>query len=341
VLNKAEQLLQGQPDPAEQTPGDRVKHGRGWAVCAWPSGGGLPAAAKVELLRNGDIHVSTGVVESGSGLRTCLAQIVAEEFQVDPLTIRVSTGDSAATPPGPAGCGGAAIASAGPAVRAAAVHLMEQLRELVGALPEMHGVSFSIADGRLCDDNHPEDTIPLSTVMEKIGRQSLVGEGYRGPNPEDISIRSFGLHRADVAVDMGLGTVRVTSYFALHESGLIVNPLTARTHVEGAVIEGISRALFQDPLEDPVTGRRLLIRNPSAGLAGSKDFPQIDFAFTTDIDAAANAIAAKGLNGASVLPVAAAIANAVYNATGIPVTELPMTPERLLHAWDSGQGETA
>jgi xanthine dehydrogenase YagR molybdenum-binding subunit len=181
------------------------------------------------------------------------------------------------------------------------------------------------------DPDNPDAAVPLADVMDQLDLQVLRGAGHRGPNPDDISLRSFGIHCADVEVDTGLGTVRVTGYFALHDSGLIVNPLTARTNVEGAVIEGIGQTLYREVPEDPRRGRQPA-GYPLRGLAAAPGSPTIDFAFTIDIDPDANTVAAKGLNGASSLPVSAAIANAVLDAVGVPVTALPLTPDRLLTA---------
>ncbi len=125
--------------------------------------------------------------------------------------------------------------------------------------------------------------------------------------------------------------IRVLKIVAVHDCGLILNKLTARSQVNGGVIQGISYALFEDRILDPRTGQMVNPNFEHYKIASSREMPEID-AVLFDVYAGSNNTHALGLGEPTTVPTAAAIANAVYNATGARLFELPMTPDRVLKA---------
>jgi xanthine dehydrogenase YagR molybdenum-binding subunit len=136
---------------------------------------------------------------------------------------------------------------------------------------------------------------------------------------------------AQVAVDVETGVVRVERVVAVHDAGRIIDRLTARSQVNGGVIQGISFALFEEKRLDRATGDMVNPTYDTYRIAGMADCPEIEVEFL-DMDNGINNAGMMGLGEPATVPTAAAVANAVFNATGVRVRELPMTPARVLAA---------
>ena len=340
MIEKAMQILENQLPDIERTNGDRLQKGRGWAVGVWPATTDAFAETRAILKKNGRVQIVAPIRETGSGASTWIAQIVAEEFDMPPGDVQVQSGDTIHELAGPQGQQGYTVNTLGPAVRQAAVILRDSLLQTASELLSVDPSVVKLSEGRVYSPESPDDGLTFTEIMEQIDARELVGTGHSETLQYDVSLRSFGLHCAEVTIDTWTGHITTDMYFALHDSGLIMNPLTARTLVEGAVAEGIARLCFRDAPTDSKTGVPLGRTLQRIGAPVAPDLPNIDFAFSTDIDTSANSVAAKALNGASSLPVAPAVANAVLDAIGIPVTELPMLPDRLLNCIaDAGMKE--
>ena len=150
---------------------------------------------------------------------------------------------------------------------------------------------------------------------------------------------TFGAQFAEVEVDTWTGVVRVVRLTAVHDVGRVINPLLARSQLEGGIIQGLGFALFEERIIDERLGLPL-----NAGLHDYKvptmaDIPEIDATCLDTVDTIANPVGARGLAEPPLIPTAPAIANAVVNALGIPLNELPLTPWRVLDAIaDVGSG---
>jgi CO/xanthine dehydrogenase Mo-binding subunit len=169
-------------------------------------------------------------------------------------------------------------------------------------------------------------------IAEKLRNVMLIGNGSRGPNPDRTALSAFAAHFAEVEVDVETGRVRVLRFVAAHDSGRIINPRLAESQLEGGILQGIGYALFEERVLDEALGLPL---NPSMHdykIPTMSDVPAIDAFFVAGSDTTANHTGAKGLAEPPIIGVAAAIANAVADAIGVEVLELPLTPWRVLEA---------
>lgn len=308
----------------------RMRRGMGVAGGYWWGGGGPPAYAQVSLGRNGRPVVDVGVQDLGTGVVTACAIVAAERLGVEPGEVAVRFGDTERSPHGPFSGGSMTLASIAPAVRAAAHDVRVQLLDLASQLFEIGPDDLTLRDGavRSVDGTLAE---PIGEVTGKLGDASLIGRGSRGPNPEGKAVNTFGCQIAQVAVDTLTGRVEVERIVAVHDSGRIVNPLGARSQVEGGVLQGLGFALMEERVVDPTTGT---VVNP--GLEDYKvptiaDLPEIvcDFVQRPDPELA---LGIKGLGEPPVIPTAAAIGNAIAHATGVRMREAPYSPRRVLEA---------
>lgn len=257
-----------------------------------------PAAARVSMNRAGDVNVATSTQEIGTGTRTVLAQIAADVLGVPVERVAVSLGDTN-LPAAPVSGASAATMSAGSAVQATALKLKKLLAE-AGAL------------ARLGTD------------------EWLSVEGDWSPGTTATAVYSFGAIFAEVRVDEAIPLPRVSRVVAVYSAGKIVNPKTARSQMTGGIIWGLGQALLERSQTDSRLGRFL-----SKNLAGylvpvNADVAEIDATFVEEFDADASPLGARGIGELGAVGTAAAIANAVFHATGTRVREVPIRPEHLL-----------
>jgi len=165
----------------------------------------------------------------------------------------------------------------------------------------------------------------------------IVGHGARGPNPDDRAINTFGAHYAEVEVNVETGQIRVRKVVAVHEMGRVVNPLTAASQVYGGVTMSLGYGTMEARVLDARTGLQLTANLEDYRLPTIGDEPDIEVAFVDQADPEANSVGSKGLGEPPIIPLAAAVANAVADAIGVRVFDLPMTPARILGALRKGE----
>lgn len=309
----------------------RVARGRGIAAQVWSSGGGPPAYALVRLNRDGTAEVASGTQDLGTGSRTILGQIAAEVLGLPLERVKVTIGDTESGPYANNSWGSMTTASVGPAVRMAAEdalwQLLEAASDLLGVPPER----LVARRGRIVARG-TRRWVSIEKVTEHLGDIMIVGRGHRGPNPSSVSVTSFGVQGAEVEVDLETGAVRVLRVVAAHDCGRAINPELAESQLHGGIIQGLGYALFERRLQDPALG---VIVN--SGLHEYKiptlaDIPRLEATIISTAEPVANHIGAKGLAEPPIIPTAPAIANAVFDALGVQITELPLTPARVLAA---------
>jgi len=166
-------------------------------------------------------------------------------------------------------------------------------------------------------------------VCEKLGDVMISGHGSRGPNPEKTAIAAFGAQFAEVEVDVETGNVRVLRIVSAHDSGRIINPTLAESQLEGAIIQGLGYALFEERVLDERSGIPLNPTMHDYKIPTIGDVPAIDAFFVGTADSVANHTGAKGLAEPPIIGTAPAIANAVADALGVEVSEIPLTPWRV------------
>ena len=319
----------------------RWRYGWGMASQIWGGGGGPPARALVKLLPDGTVEVLAGVQDIGTGTRTVLAQIAAEELGLGLDGVRVVVGDTLPTPYGPTSAGSQTLPSAGPAVRAAAADCRQQLLSLAAQMLEGADVDpadLDVEAGEIVSRAEPARRISLREVADRLGGYTLVGQGARGPNPEEAKAGTFGAQFARVAANVETGQVRVLEVVAAHDVGRIINPLTAASQVYGGIIQGTGYATMEERLVDGPTGLHLNADLESYHLPTIMDVPQMAALFVDQADPQLNNIGARGLGEPPIIPTAPAILNAVCAALGLRLTELPLTPGRILEAVRAAEG---
>jgi len=294
----------------------------------WGGGGGPPAYATVHFNSDGTVILRAGTQDIGTGTRTVLAQICAEELGVDLDRISVRIGDTEG-PYGPISAGSLTLASVGPAVRLAARDAREQFLGAAAGVLEVPRTELRMERGHIVSKGA---RTPISEVSKKLENNTVIGKGSRWPNPESLAIKTFGAHFAQVEVDTLTGEIFVEKVVAVHDIGRIVNPMTAASQVQGGVIQALGFALSEERVVDRSLGRVMNADLEWYKIPTVLDVPEIVVRFTDRPDRRANNLGAKGLGEPPIIPTAAAVANAVANATGVRLRHAPMTPARVLEA---------
>ncbi|MEN3342123.1 MAG: xanthine dehydrogenase YagR molybdenum-binding subunit [Actinomycetota bacterium] len=316
--------------------GTTWKHGVGMASQIWFGGGGPPSYAWTRVTSDGRVTVVTAMQDIGTGTRTAMAQIAAEELGVPLERVQVVLGDTARGPYATLSAGSSTTPSIGPAVRAAAADVKRQLIEIAAQRHHLEERVLDIRDGIVvsADGNLSQ---PLEELVGLLEDAQILGKGGRGPNPTGMSVLTFGIQVVEVAVDVETGEVRVERVAAAHDVGRIVNPLGARSQVEGGIVQGIGHTLSEQRLLDPETGRVLTSTLDAYRMPTIADLPEIVCEFVDRPDEHLTNLGAKGLGEPPIVPTAAAIANAIRDATGADVHELPISREELLRALREAQ----
>lgn len=334
------------PDPRElarrRASGERaVVRGMGVAAGMWGSAGWPPAYAWVQVHSDGTATVTSGTQDIGTGTKTALAIVAAEELGLPFEAIRMRLGDTDMAPWGTGSGGSGTTSSMAPAVRAAAADARRQLAELAASYFGVPAEHVRIRDGRFFvtgPDGKPVresgggEGRPVAEIFKDVGPINVVGKGGRAPNPNGVAAASVGVHFCEVAVELQTGRVRVERYLAVHESGRVINPLTMTSQIEGGVLFGLGYALTEERRLDGRHGWVLNANLESYKIPTVKDAPKIETILLDHPDDQLNNAAVKGIGEPPVIPVAPAVANAVYNATGIRFRDLPITPDKVLLA---------
>ena len=225
------------------------KHGVGVASQSGNgTGGGPPSYAWVRLSSDGRVQVVTAMQDIGTGTRTAMAQVAAEELGLPLERVQVSLGELARGPYASISAGLSTMPSMGPAVRAAAADAARQVIEIAAQRYHEEERTLSLHNGQVqCSDG---GAWALEEVVGLLDDAQILGKGARGPNPTGMQTLTFGVHVAEVAVDVETGEIRVERVAAIHDVGRIVNPLGASSQVEGGIIQGVGHTLSETRLVD-------------------------------------------------------------------------------------------
>ena len=306
------------------------KRGVGVASQIWYGGGGPPSYAWVRIGSDGRATVITAMQDIGTGTATAMAQIAAEELGLPLDRVEVALGDSARGPYASISAGSSTIPSMGPAVRAAAADAAQQILEIAAQRYHLEERVLSLQRGRVVSADG--GSWPIEEVVGLLDDAQLVGKGARGPNPAGMQVLTFGVQVAEVAVDVETGEVHVERIAAIHDVGRVINPLAASSQVEGGIIQGVGHTLSEERLLDPETGAILTQTLDAYKLPTIADVPEIVTDLLDIPDEHLTNLGSKGLGEPPIVPTAAAIANAIRDATGADVRSLPITREEMLRA---------
>ena len=326
----------GWRDYQPEQPADMaLKRGRGMSIMIYRGGPGSPSAAEVRVEKSGAIKLVTGLMDVGEGASTVLPQIAAEVLGAEYEQVEAVFADSRGTPDAPITAGSTATFSTGTAVVQAATEVRETLLELASAGLEAPVHDLDAAHGWVFVGCDPSRRMALAEVAGRMDGDALLATVSVMPGSRDYIVNSFGAHFVEVEVDTATGRVRVLRYVAAHDSGRIINPRTALNQAEGAISQMLGFALSEELATDGATGVTL-----NAGYLEHKsptilDYPDIQVIFADIIDPV-GPLGAKGLGEVPTVGVAPAIANAIYNATGLRLRRTPFTPDRVLAALEDG-----
>jgi putative selenate reductase molybdopterin-binding subunit len=307
-------------------------------------------AAGVKVNEDGSVSLLIGATEMGTGAATtATAQICAEELGVDLDDVDVITSDSETIPADFGTYGSRVTTLAGNAVRDACAQVRQQLFRVAAEQLGVQADQLALGDKKVFDKTAPDRSIDLASVVQasifrdRDGRQIMAQAHYDAPcdlpDPEtgvgDFAMSySFGVHAVEVEVDEQTGQVRVVDFVAATDCGNLVNPALAEAQVEGGVAQGIGYALMEDLVCEQ--GQVLNPHFSTYKIPTATEMPPIR-SYWVETNDPRGPYGAKGLGEMGLVPTAAAIANAVYHATGARVTRIPLTPERVLAAIDEAQ----
>jgi xanthine dehydrogenase YagR molybdenum-binding subunit len=218
----------------------------------------------------------------------------------------------------------------GPAVRSAAADAKRQLIEIAAQRFHLEERVLDLKDGQIVSSDG--SSWPLTEITGLLEDAQILGKGARGPNPAGMQVLTFGVQVAEVAVDVETGEVRVDKIVAIHDVGRVINKLGASSQVEGGIIQGVGHTLSEERITDPATGSILTRTLDAYKMPTIADVPEIVTDLVDVPDPHLTNLGAKGLGEPPIIPTAAAIANAIRDATGADVRSLPISREEMLRA---------
>jgi len=308
-----------------------VKTGIGVGTSMWRRIVDMASACEVRIARDGSVQLRSSVMDIGTGTRTALAMVLAEDLGLTPAQIDVQIGDTQ-WPIGPASGGSKTLVGITPAVRQAA-HAART--KLLAAVARKLGVAASelrVVPGRIEAIGDPAKGLPWKQACAAITTDEIAVIASRPNDWQGPPANGYGgVQFAQVQVDTQTGVIRVLKVVAVQECGRLINPLAVQSQINGGILHGISWALFEDRRLDEKTGRMLNANLDQYKVLGAKDTPFIEVILLDQYVGLTNTDA-HGIGEPANVATAAAVANAVYNAIGVRIRELPMTPRAVLAA---------
>ncbi|PLC40077.1 acylaldehyde oxidase [Ralstonia pickettii] len=319
------------PQPGSMREGN-TRVGWGMATATYPANRSA-AAATARYLPDGTAQVESGSQDLGTGTYTVMTQVAADAMGMPVDRVHFSLGDTR-MPEAPVSGGSQSVASVSPAVQAAGQQARDALiaAAIADASSPLHGLAtgdITVADGVLTARSGARE--PVAAVVARHGRPiEVTAKVQPGEEKQKFSMHSFGAVFVEVHVDADLGVVRVPRIVGSYGVGRLLNAKTGRSQLMGGIVWGMGMALFEESLLDTRYGRIVNNNLAEYHVPVNADVPDIDILVLDEADAYVNPLGAKGIGEIGITGVPAAIANAVYHATGRRVRELPITLDKLI-----------
>ena len=325
------------PAPGSMRDGDLLV-GWGMATATYPAHK-MSAAARVQLRANGTATVQCATHDLGTGAYTAFTQISSEQLGLPFENVTFELGKSD-FPFGPVAGGSNSTGTVGTAIHEVAGLLHKALAEL--AVKDSKSSLFNlktddiamVAPGRIGLKNDSAKSDSYVDILKRAGKASIDVQSEQKPPELNMkaaqAFQSWGAHFCEVKIDPLLPRVQVTRVVSVMNCGRVVSAKTARSQIMGGVVMGIGMALTEETSYDPPTGLPVTRNLADYHVPTNADVPEIDVAFVGEPDFAFNPIGARGMGEIGITGIAAAIANAVYHATGKRIRDLPITPDKLI-----------
>ncbi len=319
----------------EGTPGS-VKRGLGISLHRW-GGLGHPSECDLSINPDGSVTAEIGTQDLGTGARTVIAIVVGETLglPIEAITVRIGRNSYPAS--GASG-GSTTVGGTSTASRLASTSALNELLKIVAPHLGVSADALEAKQGVIREINQPTNAIQWTDACSLLGTNTLVKRGVNDRNESRakgfIDSNVGGVQIADVSVDTETGIVTMNQMVAVQDCGLIIDMKTAESQVFGALIMGITSALYEEALYDAETGVMLNADMEFYRLAGIKDIGNLKVHMMTGKKYEDRGVI--GLGEPPVISPAAAISNAVANACGVRVPYLPLTPDRVLDALEKG-----
>jgi CO/xanthine dehydrogenase Mo-binding subunit len=302
-----------------------IRRGKGMAIFIYRGGAGGRSIARMRLERDGVLRLESGVMDVGEGSYTVLTQIAAEALGIDYGGLQTTFGDSATTPDSPITAGSTVTFSAGLAVEKAGAGLRQKILAAGSDALSVPATELDLNDEGVFHTSG--SSVSFAELASRAGE--IVEEASVSPGSTDYIVNSFGAHFAEVEVNTDTGQVRVLRYVAAHDSGRILNPMLAVNQVEGGVSQMLGFTLSEEMLTDHNSGATLNANFLEHKSPTILEYPDIQVVFADVVDPV-GPYGAKALGEPPSIGVAPAVANAIRDAVGIEVRDLPATPDRIL-----------
>jgi xanthine dehydrogenase YagR molybdenum-binding subunit len=320
-----------------ETANPAIRRGVGMGAAVWYNTGDTGPRATVTINRDGSAEVEHGVQDLGTGARTMVAIVAAEELGLPLERVSVRIGDTR-MPYGPSSGGSTTTPSSAPTIRRAAFEAKKRLLGFIAREWKVEPSRLQIAEGVISIPGDPAHRLPWDEACAKLPEEvGVSATADRAENHDDAWKRfTAGAQFAEVEVDTETGKVRVERVVAVHDCGLPINALATESQIQGGVIQGVSYALFENRVLDRHTGRMVNPNVEQYKIAGSEDVPEIE-AILLPVWDGVNNTHSVGIGEPATVATAAAIANAVSHAVGARIRQLPITPEVVLAAVDEAR----
>jgi len=306
------------------------KRGIGLANGNWYVMARETVAAEVQVHRDGSVELFHGAQDIGTGIRTCWPSSRPRNWASRPPNITVRVGDTR-FPPGPTSGGSVTTNSSAPAARLAAHEARMRIAALAAPLLSAKPDELEFADGSILVAASPDRKVSFREAAQKMPGEVITCLADRKRQFETFRPDLAATQFAEVEVDVETGVIRVLKMVAVNNCGIPINPLTAENQVIGAQIQGVSWALFEHRTLDRNVGTMVNPNLEAYKILGPSDMFEPVVILTEGANAGNNT-STTGIAEPVFVPTLAAVANAVFNATGVRLRQLPMTPDRVLAA---------
>lgn len=314
-----------------------IKKGMGMAQSTWPRFVHLDSTAEVRILKGGAVEIRSSVQDIGTGTKTILGQVVAEELGIAVEDVTVLIGDTL-FPNGPSSGGSVATGSITPPARNAAYKVKLELLEQVAKKLEAEAANLVIEDGKIFDKTDASKTMSFKDGLKGMRTGQIIATASRsddyGGFQQDWGL-AYGdlgsVQFAEVTVDTETGFVKVDKIVAAHSCGRPLNTAQVESQINGGIIQGVSYALYEYRVMDNETGCMMNANVDQYKMPYSMEIPEIESIIIEDYSGTSSTDA-YGIGEPANIATAVAVANAVYNAIGVRIYEIPITPDKILKA---------